>query len=168
MYSTLTPPTPSPPPSKKSELPLFGCFLRGEGGCSQAICLPFCLAFVRTHLNLVPRAFSFLREKPWGRGCTYLHVLKLSVFEKIRVHLKRIQIFFAQNTQTREILEYPLQGMRCVKNDIVGNRKPPLSSIDPHENDISQRFQLLFCRKVKGGLRGCSRFLWFDFMCKGS
>ena len=106
---------PPTPPSEKSELPLFGCFLRGEGGCSQAICLSFCLAFVRTYLNLVPRAFSFLREKPWGRGCTYLHVLKLSVFEKIRVHLKRIQIFFAQNTQTREIPEYPLQGMRCVK-----------------------------------------------------
>ena len=73
------------------------------------------LAFVRTYLNLVPRAFSFLREKPWVRGFTYLHVLKLSVFEKIRVHLKRIQIFFAQNAQTREIPEYPLQGMRCVK-----------------------------------------------------
>ena len=88
-----SPHPPPPPPSKKSELPLFGCFLRGEGGCSQAICLPFCLAFVRT----------------------YLDVLKLSVFEKIRVHLKGIQIFFAQNAQTTEIPEYPLQGMRCVK-----------------------------------------------------
>ena len=47
----------------------------GGVGSTQAICVPFCLGFV----------------------CTYLDVLKLSVFEKIRVPSLRIQIFFAQN-----------------------------------------------------------------------
>ena len=48
---------------------------KGGGGSIQAICVPFCLGFV----------------------CTYLDVLKLSVFEKIRVHSLLIQIFFTQN-----------------------------------------------------------------------
>ena len=56
-------------------------FQKGGGGSTQAICVPFCLGFV----------------------CTYLNVLKLSVFEKIRVHSLRIQIFFAQTLKGRTI-----------------------------------------------------------------
>ena len=52
---------------------------KGGGGSTQAICVPFCLGFV----------------------CTYLDVLKLSVFEKIRVHSLRIQIFFAQTLKRK-------------------------------------------------------------------